>query len=78
MSCLATLGLKSYAQVRINEGKETNDVLAALMVSQAPDRFPRDLAVVNFGLHYRPDQRLRDDVTNFYNFWAASKVVLSC
>lgn len=65
-------------QVRINEGKETNEVLAALMVSQPPDRFPSDLAVVNFGLHYRPDQRLRNDVTNFFNFWAASKVVLSC
>ena len=77
ISQLKSLGLESYLQVRINEEKEMKEVLVALTVSQPADRFPRDLAVVNFGLHYKPDQKLRDDVTDFFNFWAASKVILS-
>ena len=61
-------------QVRINEAKEMGTVLMALMESQPPERFVRDLAIVNFGLHYRPDQRLKNDVGSLHSIWSAHRV----
>ena len=60
--------------MRINIAKEVGAVLMALMESQPPERFPQDLAIVNFGLHYQPDKRLRDDVELFHREWMVNKV----
>ena len=61
-------------QVRINIAKEVVTVLMALIESQPPERFTRDLAIVNFGLHYRPDKRLRNAVNSFHAGWAEHRV----
>lgn len=51
-------------------------MLTALAESQPPERFTRDLAIVNFGLHYRPDKRLRNDVDAFHRGWIENKARL--
>ena len=73
MECSYASGInESGRQVRINEAKETVAVLEALAASQPG--LPQDLAVVNFGLHYKADQRLANDVAWFHAEWLAHKV----
>ena len=60
--------------MRINIAKEVVAVLMALAESQPPERFTRDLAIVNFGLHYGPDKGLKNDVDAFHRGWIENKV----
>lgn len=71
--CIHLRNTTRICNVRINDGKDVGNILEALMDSQSPEQFPRDLAIVNFGLHYQPGTRLRDDVAQFHSMWATHR-----